>query len=72
MAFILFTESSNIEDIPYALGGFGDLFRAQMIETKKSVIVKKIKNMKFVDAIRATKFQQYLMPGHHVSEVSVD
>ena len=72
LSFILFTESSSIEDIPYVSGGFGDIFQAQMIETQKSVIVKKIKNVKFVDFIRETKIKQYLMLGQYVLEVYVD
>ena len=72
LSFILFTESSNIEDIPYVSGGFGDIFQAQMIETQKSVIVKKIKNVKFVHFIQETKIHQYLMLGQYVPVVYVD
>ena len=66
---IVFAESSDGEAIPYASGGFGDIFLARLTETLKSVIVKKVKNMKFVDVIRETKIQQYLMPGQYVPEV---
>ena len=66
---IVFAESSDGEAIPYASGGFGDIFQARLTETLKSVIVKKIKNMKFVDVIREMKIQQYLMPGQYVPEV---
>ena len=66
---ITFAENEDGEKIVYLTGDTAEIFLVYMIDLQKTVVAKKIKTMKFVDVLRETRIQQYLMSGQYVPEV---
>ena len=66
---ITFAENEYGEKIVYLTGDTAEIFLVYMIDLQKTVVAKKVKTMKFVDVLRETRIQQYLMSGQYVPEV---
>ena len=66
---ITFAENEDGERIRYLTGDTAEIFLVYMIDLQKTVVAKKVETMKFVDVLRETRIQQYLMSGQYVPEV---
>ena len=66
---ITFAENEDGEKIVYLTGDTAEIFLVYVIDLQKTVVAKKVKTMKFVDVLRETRIQQYLMSGQYVPEV---
>ena len=66
---ITFAENEDGEKIVYLTGDTAEIFLVYAIDLQKTVVAKKVKALKFVDVLRETRIQQYLMSGQYVPEV---
>ena len=66
---VVFETDEVGEPLILSSGGFGDIYRARLVDTNETVIVKTIEVMALEEILRETRIQMYLMPGQYVPAV---
>ena len=69
IADVVFEKDEVGEPLILSSGGFGDIYRARLVDTNETIIVKTIEDMDFEEILRETRIQMYLMPGQYVPAI---
>ena len=66
---VVFEKDEEGEPLILSSGGFGDIYKARLVDTNETIIVKTIEDMDFEEILRETRIQMYLTPGQYVPAI---